>query len=301
MQINMPKGKKPEIAQSVPEFKAGFVTLIGRSNAGKSALLNTLIGTKIAAVTDKPQTTRNIIHGVLNTTQGQAVFIDTPGIFKDKGNPLSGKLTQRAQDALQGIDVILYVVDPSKSLGVEERATLAMIRNLETPKLLVINKSDLPTKEKVFLDDYKALADQFTQVFELSAQENRDVQPLRDKVFELLPIGEPTYPPTQLTNMDEKFWISELIREKIFKALRQEVPYTTHVEVTDIEEKPDVFVINATVYTYDSRYKKMIIGAGGRSIKEIGIAARKELQAALNKKIFLQLEVETDRRWEERI
>ena len=283
------------------QFKSGFVTLIGRSNVGKSALLNTLIGTKIAAVTDKPQTTRNIIHGVLNTAQGQAVFIDTPGIFKDKGNPLSGKLTQRAQDALQGIDIIIYVADPTKSLGVEERSTLAMVRNLEIPKLLVINKSDLPTKEKIFLDDYKALGDQFTEVFELSAEQNRDIQPLRDKVFELLPEGEPTYPPTQLTNMDKKFWVAELIREKIFKALRQEVPYTTHVEVTDIEEKPDVFVINAIVYTYDSRYKKMIIGKGGRSIKEIGNAARKELEAALNKKVFLQLEVETDRRWEERI
>ena len=153
----------------------------------------------------------------------------------------------------------------------------------------------------MYLDDYQALGDQFTEVFELSALQNRDVQPLRDKVFELLPAGEPVYPPAQLTNIDEKFWISELIREKIFKALRQEVPYTTHVEVTDIEDRPDMFVINATIYTYDSRYKKMIIGAGGRSIKEIGIAARKELEAALNKKVFLQLEVETDRRWEERI
>ncbi|MEK7131782.1 MAG: GTPase Era [Patescibacteria group bacterium] len=283
------------------QFKTGFITLVGRSNVGKSALLNTLVGTKIAAVTDKPQTTRNIIHGVLNTAQGQAVFVDTPGVFKDKGNPLSGKLIQRAREALQAVNMIIYVADPTKSLGAEERATLAMIRNLDMPKLLVINKSDLPTKEKIYLDDYKALGDQFTTVFELSAEENRDVQPLRDKVFELLPKGEPTYPPTQLTNMDEKFWVAELIREKIFKALRQEVPYTTHVEVADIEEKPDVFVINATVYTYDSRYKKMIIGAGGRSIKEIGIAARKELEAALNKKVFLQLDVETDRRWEERI
>ena len=283
------------------QFKTGFITLVGRSNVGKSALLNTLVGTKIAAVTDKPQTTRNIIHGVLNTAQGQAVFVDTPGVFKDKGNPLSGKLIQRAREALQAVNMIIYVADPTKSLGAEERATLAMIRNLDMPKLLVINKSDLPTKEKIYLDDYKALGDQFTTVFELSAEENRDVQPLRDKVFELLPKGEPTYPPTQLTNMDEKFWVAELIREKIFKALRQEVPYTTHVEVADIEEKSDVFVINATVYTYDSRYKKMIIGAGGRSIKEIGIAARKELEAALNKKVFLQLDVETDRRWEERI
>ena len=268
---------------------------------GKSALLNTLVGTKIAAVTDKPQTTRNIIHGVLNTAQGQAVFVDTPGVFKDKANPLSGKLIQRVHEALQGINIIIYVADPGKSLGAEERATLAMIRNLDIPKLLVINKSDLPEKEKIYLDDYKALADQFTEVFELSALQNRHVQPLRDKVFELLPVGEPTYPPAQLTNMDEKFWVAELIREKIFKALRQEVPYTTHVEVTEIEDKPDVFVIHATVYTYDSRYKKMIIGAGGRSIKEIGIAARKELEAALNKKVFLELDVETDRRWEERI
>ena len=268
---------------------------------GKSALLHTLVGTKIAAVTDKPQTTRNIIHGVLNTAQGQAVFVDTPGVFKDKGNPLSGKLIQRAREALQAINIIIYVADPTKSIGAEERSTLSMIRNLEIPKLLVINKSDLPTKEKKYLDDYKALSDQFTAVFELSAEQNRDVQPLRDKVFELLPEGEPTYPPAQLTNLDKKFWVAELIREKIFKALRQEVPYTTHVEVTDIEDKPDLFVINAVVYTYDSRYKKMIIGAGGRSIKEIGIAARKELEAALNKKVFLQLEVETDRRWEEKI
>ncbi len=286
---------------SVPVFKSGFVTLIGRSNVGKSALLNTLVGTKIAAVTDKPQTTRDIIHGVLNTAQGQAVFVDTPGIFKDKGNPLSGKLTQRAQEALQGIDLVLYVADPSKSLGVEERATLAMVRNLDLPKLLVINKTDLPKHEKTYLDDYLALADQFTAVFEVSAQENRHIQPLKDKVFELLPEGKPMYPSDQLTNIDKKFWVAEIIREKIFKALREEVPYTTHVEVQDIEEKPDIFVIKATVYTYDSRYKKMIIGTGGRSIKEIGIAARKELEASLNKKVFLELEVETDRRWEEKI
>ena len=282
-------------------FKSGFITLVGRSNVGKSALLNTLVGTKIAAVTDKPQTTRDIIHGVLNTPQGQAIFVDTPGIFKDKGNPLSGKLTQRAHEALQGIDIAMYVVDPTKSLGSEERATMAMIRNLPIPKILVINKVDLPLKEKIYLEDYLALADDFAAVFELSATENRFIQPLKDKVFELLPEGEAAYPIEQITNIDRKFWTAELIREKIFKALRQEVPYTIHVQVEDIEEKPDIFVVKAIVYTYDSRYKKMIIGTNGRSIKEIGIAARKELEAALNKKVFLELEVETDRRWEEKI
>ena len=159
----------------------------------------------------------------------------------------------------------------------------------------------MPKKERLYLEDYQALADQFTAIFELSATENRYVQPLRDKVFELLPEGEAVYPIDQITNIDRKFWTAELIREKIFKALRQEVPYTTHVEVENIEEKPDIFVIKAIVYTYDSRYKKMIIGTAGRSIKEIGIAARKELEAALNKKVFLELEVETDRRWEEKI
>lgn len=281
-------------------FKAGMVTLIGRSNVGKSTLLNTLVGTKIAAVTDKPQTTRNIIHGVLNYPGAQAVFVDTPGIFKERRNPLAGKLSERVHEALHDIDLVIYVVDPTKSLGAEERSSLALIRRLEIPKLLVINKSDLPEKEKEFLDDYKALAPDFSAVFELSALRNRHIQPLKAKVFELLPEGEEFYPAGQLTNVDEKFWVAELIREKIFLALRKEVPYTTHVEVEEIEEKPDVFVIKANVYTYDSRYKKMIVGARGRAIKEIGIAARKELEAALNKKVYLELEVETDKRWEDR-
>lgn len=281
--------------------KSGFITLVGRSNVGKSTLLNTLVGTKLAAVTDKPQTTRNIIHGVLNNQLGQAVFVDTPGIFKEHRGPLAGKLTERAREALKDIDLIIYVVDPTKSLGAEERYSLSLILRSNKPKLLVINKSDLSNKEKQYLENYLALAENFDAKFELSALLNRHIQPLRDKVFELLPFGEPMYPPEQITNINKDFWIAELIREKIFKALRQEVPYTTHVEVMEVEEKPEMFVIKATIFTYDSRYKKMIIGLGGRSIKEIGIAARKELETALNKKIYLELEVETDKHWEARM
>lgn len=279
--------------------KSGIITLVGRSNVGKSTLLNTLVGTKLAAVTHRPQTTRNIIHGVLNTAQGQAVFVDTPGIFKEK-SPLAGVLTKRVHESIKDIDMVIYMVDPSKALGAEERATLALIRHLTIPKILAINKSDLPKEEKMYLDDYKNLAEEFDAVFELSALFNRHVQPLRDKVMELLPVGEPLYPPEQNTNIDPKFWVAEIIREKIFLALRKEVPYSTHVEVEDIEEKPDVFVIKANIYTLDSKYKKMIIGAGGRALKEIGIAARKELETALNKKVYLELEVETDKHWEER-
>lgn len=295
------KEKKSKIEEVKPSFKGGFITMVGRSNSGKSTLLNTLIGTKLAAVTHKPQTTRDIIHGVLNTSEGQAIFVDTPGILKEKHNPLAGKMTERAEDALKEIDIVLYVVDPTKALGAEERYILSMIRKLSIKKILVINKCDLPETEKAYLDDYKQLSDEFDATFELSALMNRHIQPLKQKVFELLPEGMAMYEGGQITNLGRKHWIAEIIREKILLALRKEVPYTIHVEVQDIEERVDIAVISAIVYTYDSRYKKMIIGAGGRAIKEIGIAARKELETALNTKIFLELEVETDKHWEKRV
>jgi GTP-binding protein Era len=282
-------------------MKSGLITLVGRSNVGKSTLLNTIIGTKIAAVTDKPQTTRNVIHGVLNTQDGQAVFVDTPGIFKEHHNHLSSQLTESVHEAVKDIDVVVYVADPTKPIGPEERAVLSMVRKLEIPKIMVINKSDISKREKEFLDDYLALSEDFLATFELSAIKNRHIKPLIDKVFELLPEGEPLYPADQLTNVDKNFWISEIIREKIFLALRKEVPYTTHVEIGSIEEKPEIIVIKANVLTYDRKYKEMIIGKGGRAIKEIGIAARKELEQATNKKVYLELEVETDKHWMERV
>lgn len=282
-------------------MKSGIITLVGRSNVGKSTLLNTIVGTKLAAVTDKPQTTRNVIHGVLNRPEGQAVFVDTPGIFRDHHNHLSSQLTESAQESLHDIDMAIYVVDPTKSIGSEERAVMALLRPLKIPKILVINKSDLPREEKEFLEDYQALSGDYVATFELSASLNRHIQPLVAKVFELLPEGELYYPDNQLTNVDKNFWIAEIIREKIFMALRKEVPYTTHVEIESIEEKPDITVIKALVYTYDKKYKEMIIGKGGRAIKEIGIAARKELEQASGKKVFLELEVEADKHWMDRI
>lgn len=282
-------------------LKSGIVSLIGRSNAGKSTLLNTIVGTKISAVTDKPQTTRNNIHGVLNSAEGQAVFVDTPGVFKERHTILSSKLTKTVHEAVQDIDLVIYVADPTKSIGAEERSILALLRHLTVPKLMVVNKSDLPIQEKKYLDDYLALSDDFDGTYELSALQNRHIQPLIKRVFEILPVGEPLYPPDQLTNVDKNFWIAELIREKIFLALRKEVPYSTHVEIDEVDEKPDILVIKATVYTFNKKYKGMIVGAGGRAIKEIGIAARKELEQAINKKVFLELDVEYDKRWEERI
>ncbi len=282
-------------------MKSGLITLVGRSNVGKSTLLNTIIGTKIAAVTDKPQTTRNVIHGVLNRPEGQAVFVDTPGIFREKRGHLSSQLTDSVHESLRDIDLVIYVADPTKPIGPEERMVLSLVRKLTIPKIMVINKSDLSAAEKEFLSDYQSLDEDFAATIELSATMNRHIQPLIQKVFELLPEGEPLYPADQLTNVSKDFWIAEIIREKIFLALRKEVPYTTHVEIAGVEEKPDITVIKAVVYTYDRKYKEMIIGKGGRAIKEIGIAARKELEQATNKKVFLELEVEVDKHWMDRV
>jgi len=284
-------------------MKSGFITLVGRSNVGKSTLLNTLIGTKIAAVTHKPQTTRNILHGVLNTGEGQAVFVDTPGIFKEHGGSIAGKLEQRVKESMQDIDLIVYVVDPTRSMAEEEKYIQSTLRKTKTPVILVVNKSDLPAEEKKYLDDYLNLDIDFVEKIQLSALYNKHVQPLREVVYKYLPEGQAMYPDGEISNVSREFWMAEIIREKVFLALRQEVPYSVHVEVEEVEmnENKDTLKIKATIFTDSNKYKKMIIGAKGRAIKEIGIAARKELATAMNIKIYLELEVEKDKHWEERI
>ncbi|MBI5222642.1 MAG: GTPase Era [Candidatus Magasanikbacteria bacterium] len=283
-------------------MKSGFVALIGRSNVGKSTLLNTLVGTKIAATSFRPQMTRHEIHGVITTPDGQAVFVDTPGVFKDQKNLLSAKLVNKVKNILeQELDLIIYVVDPSREIGQEERAAFGMVRHLNIPKLLVINKCDLPARERPFEADYEAWGKEFDGVFKLSALRASHIKPLKEKVMELLPEGEPMYPEEQWTNIDNYFWIAEIIREKIFSVFEKEIPYAISVEVDNVEEKPEITVISARILTNQERYKKIIIGRGGQKIKEVGKLARRELEAALNTKIYLELEVEVDKHWIERV
>lgn len=283
-------------------MKSGFIALIGRSNVGKSTLLNTLVGTKIAATSFRAQMTRNVIQGVMNTPEGQAVFVDTPGVFKDRKNPLTAKLTNKVKETIESdLDLLIYVVDPTREIGDEERATFGMIRHISTPKILVINKSDLSIEERKHQEEYEKMATEFDAMFFLSALRNAHVQPLRDKVMEMLPEGEAMYPENQLTNIDNYFWIAEIIREKVFSIFDKEVPYSITVEVENVEDKPDIMVISAKILTDADRYKKIIIGHRGQKIKEIGQMARKELEASVNKKIFLELEVEVDKHWVERI
>lgn len=288
-------------------MKSGFVVLVGRSNVGKSTLLNTLVGTKIAATSFRAQMTRHIIHGVMNTGEGQAVFVDTPGVFKDRKNPLTAKLTNKVRESLSDIDLIIYVVDPSRDIGDEERAVYGMVRHLDIPKILVLNKSDLPERDRIHGPSYESWGKDFSAVFHLSALRGSHIKPLKDKVMELLPEGDALYPEEQLTNIDNYFWIAEIIREKVFSVFDKEVPYSMTVEVESVEEKKfgkekvDGFAISARVLTNEERYKRIIIGRGGSKLKEIGQMARRELEQALNRKVFLEIEVEVDTHWVERI
>ncbi len=288
-------------------MKSGFVVLVGRSNVGKSTLLNTLVGTKIAATSFRAQMTRNIIHGVMNMPEGQAVFVDTPGVFKDRRNPLTAKLYNKVTDSLQDIDVIVYVVDPTREIGAEERAVYGLIRHLDKPKILVINKSDLHPNDRIHQRSYEEWSKDFDATLQLSALRASHIQPLKEKVIELLPQGEAMYLDEQLTNIDSKFWIGEIIREKAYSIFDKEVPYSIAVEVDEVVEKPSkdtkeiMMVITARILTNQDRYKRMIIGTGGMKIKEIGQMARRELEAATNKKIYLELEVEVDPHWVERV
>lgn len=278
-------------------MKSGFAVLIGRSNVGKSTLLNALVGSKIAITTPKAQTTRHNIHGVITEERGQIVFVDTPGILQKK-DQLTKKLINKVKESLKDIDVILYVVDPTRSIGDEEKQTLRLVSALKTPKILVINKID--ERRRPYHEHYRDLADQFDSVVEVSAIKGSHVGELKNQIFDRLSEGQFYYPAGQLTNLPNDFWVAELIREKLFLRLRQELPYQTHVEVDSIEDRDDMIYIEGRILTLDERHKRMIIGKGARGIKEVGQAARKELEAVMDKKIYLDLNVEVDKHWMER-
>lgn len=270
--------------------------MIGRSNVGKSTLMNSIVGSKIAITTPKPQTTRLPIQGIITRPEGQMVFVDTPGVLRGAKDALSKRLAQSVGASLQDVDAVAYVVDPTREIGQEEREVMRMIESLDKPKVLVINKIDL--REKPYLDFYRDLSENYTATVEVSALRGTHIDKLVETLFSLLPEGEFYYPEHQLTDMPNKTWLAELIREKLFLRLRQEVPYSTHVEVAEVEERDNgTLYIAGTIFTTDDRYKSMIIGKGGRGIREIGQSTRKELEGVMGSKVFLDLTVEVDPHW----
>lgn len=294
MKRNLMRNKMPEEENK----KSGIIALVGRSNVGKSTLLNSLVGSKVAITTPKPQTTRHLIQGVVNDERGQLVFVDTPGLFKRVPDQLTAKLNERVREALEGVDCLVYVIDPTRHVGEEEKLIHGLVLKSRLPKVLVINKSDLRPE---FKEEYLAWAEEFDQVVELSALKNKGLPLLVNALFELVPTGAPLYPPDRITDLENKFWLAELIREKAFLKTHQEVPFGINVEVESVEQRDNgLLYINAAIVTRDPRHKRMIIGHGGSKIKDIGAAVRKELELVTGQKVFLELAVQVDEHWQER-
>lgn len=282
-------------------MKAGVVCLIGRPNAGKSTLVNAIVGQKVAITSPKPQTTRFAIQAVYYDDRGQVLFVDTPGIFAKNEDDLSKRITPRTQSAIeQGIDLVLYVVDHTRERSFEENKALGIVRSIKAPKILVINKSDV--KQPTHIIQYKFMEDEFDAVIHVSALKRYNLNTLLDTVFSFLPEQESFIDTTSLVqpglNLDSKTFVSELIREKAFLFLRKELPYSLTTVVDEIvEREKGALYVKARILTSDDRYKAMIIGTKGAMIKEISMATRKELETATNKKIFIELSVETDPHW----
>lgn len=283
--------------------KAGKVLLIGRPNVGKSTFLNNLIGQKVAITSPKPQTTRFPIKAVYEDERGTIIFVDTPGIMGKTVDAISKKINEKTLQTLhEEVDAVIYMVDHTRRRDFEEARVLGLVRKIQKPKILVINKID--DQQKSFLPQYKFLEDEFKHVFEISALHKTHVKPLMDTLYSLLPEKTSEDIPPDLVypvlNIDSKIFISELIREKVFLMMGEEIPYTTTVIVDEIAERNDrLSYIKARILTTSDRYRKMLIGAGGRKIKEIGSYARKEIALATGKKIYLDLTVETDPHWQE--
>jgi GTP-binding protein Era len=286
-------------------MKTGVVCLIGRPNVGKSTLLNNILGQKVAITSPKPQTTRFNIQAVYEDARGQIIFVDTPGIFGKVRDPLAKRINERTEESINsGLDLVVYMVDHTREKDYEENKVLGIVRKVKAPKILVINKIDV--KKPSHIVQYKFLEDEFGSVVEISALEHKNLNILLDTIFEYLPEGKPQIDTSTLAqpglNIDSRIFISEIIREKAFLFLRKEVPYTLASVVDDVIERDNGLVyIKARILTSADRYKAMIIGRAGAMIKEISQAARKELETATSKKVYLELKVETDPHWVEKI
>ncbi|MGZ9456756.1 GTPase Era [Staphylococcus epidermidis] len=284
------------------EHKSGFVSIIGRPNVGKSTFVNRVIGHKIAIMSDKAQTTRNKIQGVMTRDDAQIIFIDTPGIHKPK-HKLGDYMMRVAKNTLSEIDAIMFMVNVNEDIGRGDEYIMEMLNNVKTPIFLVLNKIDLVHPDTLMpkIEQYQSYMD-FTEIIPISALEGLNVDHFIDVLKSFLPEGPKYYPDNQISDHPEQFVVSEIIREKILHLTSEEIPHAIGVNVDRmIKEDEDRVRIEATIYVERDSQKGIVIGKGGKKLKEVGKRARRDIEMLLGSKVYLELWVKVQRDWRNKV
>lgn len=281
-----------------PDFKSGFVGIIGRPNVGKSTLMNQLIGQKIAITSPVAQTTRNRLRGILTLPTAQVIFVDTPGIHKPQ-HELGMVLVQNARIAINSVDVLLFVVDGGVEAGGGDRYIVNLLNDTAVPVILGINKSDSQPADRPDIDrSYQEIAaERGWVVTKFSALTGEGLEPLQNQLIEQLEPGPYYYPPDLVTDQPERFIMGELIREQILALTREEVPHSVAVSIDRVEESPEITRILATIYVERSSQKGILIGKGGSMLRAIGTEARQQIQKLIMGKVYLELFVKVQPKW----
>jgi GTP-binding protein Era len=280
-------------------MKSGLVSFIGRPNAGKSTLLNRIVGHKLAIVSNKPQTTRTRIVGVKNYSEGQVVFVDTPGVHKPT-HRMNVRMVDVALEAMREVDVLTLMVDVSVASGPGDRHLLRLLQDVTTPAILALNKVDLLAKSKLLpiIDRYRQ-AHAFVEIVPISAVDGTNVDVLERLFLQYLPEGEPMYPPDYVTDQPDRFFVSEIVREQVLQLTRDELPFSTAVVVDRFEEPvaDRIATMYCTILVERESQKPIVIGKGGAMIKQIGTTARLELERFFSARIHLDLHVKVKSEW----
>ena len=281
-------------------MRSGFVSLVGRPNVGKSTLLNSIVGKKVAITSNKPQTTRNIIQGIYNDDDTQIVFVDTPGIHKPN-HKLGTYLNKQVYYSIDDVDVILFLVDATQSLGTGDKFVLDRIKNSNKDVILVINKIDKIEKEKLLkiIDEYKELHD-FKEIIPVSALKKDNIKDLINTLKKYLPDSVQFYDKDTITNKSIEFLIGEIVREKVFELTEEEIPHSITCYIENVEKNKNNYVLNGVIVVDRDSVKRIIIGRQGSKIKEIGIRARKDIEELLGKTVYLELYVKTIKKWRDK-
>lgn len=279
------------------EFKCGFVAVVGRPNAGKSTLVNKLVGEKVAIVTSRPQTTRNRIHGIVNRASAQVVLIDTPGLHRPD-SALGKQMMGEVDAAMDAVDVLALILDASEAVGQGDRRALERVSRFEGTRILLLNKIDrIPRDQLLPLIQAATKLGDFSEIIPISALTGDGVERTLETFIKHLPFGEPQFPSDQYTDQPERFLAGEIVREKAMASTTQEVPHAVAVLVDAFEETDKLIRIRATIYVEREGQKGILIGSKGSSLKKIGTEARKELESILGTKIFLELYVKVLKDW----